>query len=85
MSKLSAIGARSPIRAHHLTEEDRSTHRRWARSSYLVYLIIIALLAAGLALLGRQGAGVAGQGQTAGAGDGAMSAPQGGIRKRGYF
>jgi hypothetical protein len=50
MTKLSPLGCRSPLAAFpDLSEEDRSTHRRWARGWYVCCSIFIAgLLAVGL-------------------------------------
>ncbi|MHC2333867.1 hypothetical protein [Bradyrhizobium sp. USDA 4454] len=56
MTRLLTHGTRSPFRADHLSREDRSTYRRWARRTYLAYLVLIVLLAAGLSLHDRQGA-----------------------------
>jgi hypothetical protein len=51
MTKLAAHGTRSPICAHDLTGEDRSTFRRWARGCTIAYsVVIVALLALGFAL-----------------------------------
>jgi hypothetical protein len=49
MTKLAANGVRSLIGAvHDLCEEDRVTHRKWARALSMVYsAVIIALLAIG--------------------------------------
>jgi hypothetical protein len=49
MTRLSPHGLRSPIRSHHLSEEDRATYRRWARVLYLCLSIFITgLVAVGL-------------------------------------
>lgn len=49
MTKLAANGTRAPIGARNdLCEEDRATHRKWARALSIVYsVVIIALLAVG--------------------------------------
>jgi hypothetical protein len=52
MTKLSPLGTRSPLMLPpDLSEEDRSTHRRWARAWYACGLIFMAgLLAIGLSM-----------------------------------
>ncbi len=67
MTRLSAIGTRSPVRAHHLPEQDRSTYRRWARRTAVAYFIIIGLLAVGLSLHDRPAAQLASRDQGTGA------------------
>jgi hypothetical protein len=49
MTQPSAFGASTPARACHPTEEDRATHRRWARRSYIAYsVVVIAMLTVSL-------------------------------------
>jgi hypothetical protein len=76
MTRLSAVGARSPVREHHLSEEDRSTYRRWARRSYFAYFVIIALLAIGFSLHDRSDSQLASRDQIVGVGAATTSAPQ---------
>lgn len=75
MTRLSAIGTRSPVRAHHLPEQDRSTYRRWARRTAIAYFIIIGLLAVGLSLHDRQAAQLASHDQGSGAGRATTAVP----------
>ena len=74
---------RSPVRAHHLSEEDRSIYRRWARRSTIAYFIIIAVLAVGLWLRDKADSQLASRDQTIAAGMTRTAAPQvtGGISK----
>jgi hypothetical protein len=50
MTKLSPLGSRSPLSVYpDLSDEDRSTHRRWTRGWYVCCSIFVAgLLAVGL-------------------------------------
>jgi hypothetical protein len=50
MTKLSPLGSRSPLSVYpNLSDEDRSTYRRWARAWYICCSIFVAgLLAVGL-------------------------------------
>jgi ferric-dicitrate binding protein FerR (iron transport regulator) len=47
MTKLALHGLRSLKDVQELSEEDRSTYRRWARRSCAVYAIVLAALFAG--------------------------------------
>jgi hypothetical protein len=48
MTRLTANGTRSPIGAFNLSEQDRTTHRKWTRAWAVAYsAVIIALLAIG--------------------------------------
>ncbi|MBR0869833.1 hypothetical protein JQ633_05660 [Bradyrhizobium tropiciagri] len=76
MTRLSAVGARSPVRAHHLPAEDRLTYRRWARRAAIAYCIIIAVLAIGLSLHDRGDAQLASRDQTTGTGTAMKAAPR---------
>ena len=42
MTKLSPHGIRSPFNACDLSEEDRSTYRRWARAWYVCCFVLLA-------------------------------------------
>jgi hypothetical protein len=42
MTKLPPHGVRSPLNAYDLSEEDRSTYRRWARAWYVCFLVLLA-------------------------------------------
>jgi hypothetical protein len=68
MTKLAANGTRSPIGAlNDLCEEDRVTHRKWARALSIVYsVVIIALLAVGFVTHHNQDTQTARQSQTVG-------------------
>lgn len=77
MTKLSPLGSRSPLAVFpDLSEEDRSTYRRWARGWYLCSAIFLAgLVAVGVSSrVPHLQAGL--QGQTVGSGANARPAGQ---------
>jgi hypothetical protein len=85
MTKLALHGLRSLKDVNALNEEDRSTYRRWARSSCAVYAIVVAVLFAGFWIHDRSATTVAYQGHPAGvdaAGDLPTSQIPGGRSKR---
>ncbi|MDN3273480.1 hypothetical protein QWJ07_04435 [Frankia sp. RB7] len=47
MTRLALHGLRSRQDVQDLSAEDRTTYRRWARHSFAVYAIVIAVLFAG--------------------------------------
>jgi hypothetical protein len=89
MTQLAANGIRAPIGAYPLNEEDRATHRRWARGCTIAYsVVIIALLATGFWFRAPQDWQMARESRTVGAG--AMTPPPaapptGSGQKRNYF
>jgi hypothetical protein len=44
MTRLSAHGARSPLYARRLTDEDQVTYRKWARVWYIACSVAIVVL-----------------------------------------
>jgi hypothetical protein len=68
MTKLAANGTRTPIGApNDLSEEDRVTHRKWARALSMVYsAVIIALVAVGFVTHHYQDTQTARKSQTVG-------------------
>jgi hypothetical protein len=68
MTKLAANGTRAPIGApNDLSEEDRVTHRKWARALSMVYsAVIIALVAVGFVTHHYQDTQTARKSQTVG-------------------
>jgi hypothetical protein len=64
MSRLSASGVRSPMRARHFPNEDRLTYRRWARRVCAAYFAIIVALAIGLSMHDQRSSRLASQDQT---------------------
>jgi type VI protein secretion system component VasF len=47
MTKLALHGLRSRQDVQNLSEQDRTTYRRWARGSCAVYALVLAVLFAG--------------------------------------
>jgi hypothetical protein len=66
MTKLALHGLRSLKDVQDLSEEDRSTYRRWARRSCAVYAIVLAALFAGFWFHDRSMTTVAYQGHRVG-------------------
>ena len=85
MTRLSASGVRAAVRAHHLSEEDRSTYRQWARRSTIAYFIINALLAVDLALRDRPDSQVTSRVEAIDAATTLTPQVTGGVRKPNYF
>ncbi len=88
MTKLSLHGLRSSKDVQDLSEEDRSTYRRWARRSCAVYAIVLAVLFAGFWMHDRNMTTVADQSHPVSV-DAARDLPTsqipGGKTKRSYF
>jgi hypothetical protein len=63
MTRLSASGVRSPIRHHHLPNEDRLTYQRWARYVCAAYFATLVTLAISLSMHDRNSAQLASQTQ----------------------
>jgi hypothetical protein len=61
MTRLPGSGVRSPIRHHHLPNEDRLTYRRWARYVCVAYLVTLVALAISLSMHDRNGSQLASQ------------------------
>jgi hypothetical protein len=69
MTQPSALRASTPSGACHPTEEDRATHRRWARRSYIAYsVVVIAMLTVSLWSRDPRDSRVAKESRTAGVG-----------------
>ena len=66
MTKLALHGLRSSKDVQDLNEEDRATYRRWARRSFAVYAIVLAVLFAGFWIHDRNVTTVAYQGHPVG-------------------
>lgn len=76
MTRLSAAGTRAPEHAQNLSAEDRATYRRWARRSWIAYLVIVAALAVSVSLHGRPQSQLASGNVAVQAGNAATTGPQ---------
>jgi len=88
MTKLALHGLRSVKDVQDLSEEDRSTYRRWARRSCAVYAIVLAVLFAGFWIHDRNMTKVADQNHPVSidaASDLPTSQSPGGRSRRSYF
>jgi hypothetical protein len=54
MNRLAPRGLRPPINARYTTEQDRQTHRRWARVCYISTSAMLVALLAVCFVIGRQ-------------------------------